>query len=94
MRRGLSLDGGRGLGGGVALLLACWLAGWAAGAEEEPAEAFPQAPDLLEELKQVPRKIVFESLRDGNWELCAANADGTAPVRLTRTPGAAWSGNC
>src|SRR5438128_10734766 len=42
--------------------------------------------DLLTELKTYPHKIVYESNRDGNWELYLVNADGSDPVNLTRTP--------
>src|SRR5262245_48704256 len=42
--------------------------------------------DLLTELKSYPHKIVYESNRDGNWELYLVNADGSDPVNLTRTP--------
>ena len=44
------------------------------------------ADDLLEELRSLPYKIVYESHRDGNWELMMAGADGSDPVNLTRTP--------
>jgi Tol biopolymer transport system component len=48
-----------------------------------------QAKDVLK-LKEIPFKIVYETyLRtDGreNWELCLMNADGSNPVKLTRTP--------
>src|SRR5438105_12887288 len=42
--------------------------------------------DLLAELKTYRHKIIYESNRDGNWELFLANADGSAPVNLTNTP--------
>jgi TolB protein len=42
--------------------------------------------DLREELKKVPYKIVYETYRDGNWELYQINADGSQPVNLTKTP--------
>ena len=45
------------------------------------------AAELREELKSVPCKIVFESYRDNNWELCQVNADGSGLANLTRTPG-------
>src|ERR1700693_2069218 len=45
-----------------------------------------QSPDLLAELKAYPNKIVFETNRDGNWELYTVNADGSNPTNLTRTP--------
>jgi Tol biopolymer transport system component len=43
-------------------------------------------PELLQELKEYPHKIVYESHRDGTWEIYLANADGSHPVNLTRTP--------
>src|SRR6516165_2694304 len=51
--------------------------------DEKPAE---ESKDLLFELKNYPHKIVYESNRDGNWELYLCNADGSNPVNLTRTP--------
>jgi dipeptidyl aminopeptidase/acylaminoacyl peptidase len=45
-----------------------------------------ESKDLLSELKNYPHKIVYESNRDGNWELYLCNADGSNPVNLTRTP--------
>jgi Tol biopolymer transport system component len=44
------------------------------------------AEDLREELKKVPYKIVYETYRDGNWELYQINGDGLQPVNLTQTP--------
>jgi Tol biopolymer transport system component len=44
------------------------------------------AEDLAAELKRVPFQIVFETYRDGNWELFKVNADGSQPTNLTRTP--------
>jgi Tol biopolymer transport system component len=44
------------------------------------------SPDLLAELKNYPHKIVYETYRDGNWELYLCNADGSGAVNLTRTP--------
>src|ERR1700686_746027 len=41
---------------------------------------------LLAELKGYQHKIVYESNRDGNFELYICNADGSNPVNLTRTP--------
>src|SRR5262245_29623536 len=48
----------------------------------------PQAgsAELLAELKSYPHKLVYETNRDGNWELYLSNADGSNPVNLTRTP--------
>jgi Tol biopolymer transport system component len=42
--------------------------------------------DLLAELKNYPHKLVYESNRDGNFELYLCNADGSDPVNLTHTP--------
>jgi Tol biopolymer transport system component len=42
--------------------------------------------DLRSELESYPHKVVFETNRDGNWELYLVNADGSSPVNLTRTP--------
>src|SRR5947199_6746936 len=41
--------------------------------------------DLLAELKTYRHKIVYETNRDGNWELYLCNADGSDPVNLTKT---------
>jgi len=43
------------------------------------------ADGLIDELKQVPHKIVYETYRDTSWELFLVNADGPSPVNLTRT---------
>jgi Tol biopolymer transport system component len=58
------------------------------------AIAQPQPPDqpagasreLLLELKPYRHKIVYESNREGNFELYLMNADGSEPVNLTHTP--------
>lgn len=46
-------------------------------------------------LKELPGKIVFQSDRDGDWEIYVMNADGTNPSRLTNNPAGdyrpAWS---
>jgi Tol biopolymer transport system component len=42
--------------------------------------------DLLAELKGYRHKIVYETNRDGNFELYLSNADGSNPVNLTKTP--------
>jgi TolB protein len=59
-----------------------------AGAEPGRPPARPAEPSrsLLAELKSYRHKIVHETNRDGNWELYLANADGSNPVNLTRTP--------
>ncbi|NUQ62209.1 MAG: PD40 domain-containing protein [Pirellulales bacterium] len=44
------------------------------------------ADDLAAELKDCPYRIAYESWQDGNWELLAVHADGSAPVNLTKTP--------
>lgn len=40
---------------------------------------------LLAELKTYQHKIVYESNRDGNFELYICNADGSNPINLTNT---------
>jgi hypothetical protein len=45
-----------------------------------------QAEELRQELKHVPYKIVYESYFDNHWGLKMANADGSHPAILTRTP--------
>jgi Tol biopolymer transport system component len=55
----------------------------AARAGEQPPEG---SSDLLAELANYRHRIVYETNRDGNWELYACNADGSNPVNLTRTP--------
>src|SRR5881275_3204563 len=52
-------------------------------ADDKPREG---SQDLLAELKAYPHKLVYETKRDGNWELYLCNADGSNPVNLTRTP--------
>src|SRR6516164_5261271 len=44
-----------------------------------------QSKDLLLELKDYRHKLVYETNRDGNWELYLCNADGSNPVNLTNT---------
>ena len=51
-------------------------------AQEKPAEG---DPSLLAELKTYQHKLVYESNRDGNFELYICNADGSNPVNLTNT---------
>ncbi|MGE3172319.1 MAG: TolB family protein [Planctomycetota bacterium] len=40
---------------------------------------------LQAELAAYPHRLLFETERDGNWELYTCNADGTDPRNLTRT---------
>lgn len=42
--------------------------------------------ELIDELKKVPYKIVYESYQDENWDLFMIHADGSARVNLTKTP--------
>jgi Tol biopolymer transport system component len=51
-------------------------------AQEKPAEG---DKGLLTELSSYRHKIVYETNRDGNWELYLCNADGSHPVNLTNT---------
>src|SRR5262249_41598748 len=48
--------------------------------------AAPESKALLAELKNYRHQLVYETNRDGNWELYVCNADGSNPVNLTRTP--------
>jgi len=41
---------------------------------------------LRRELSKLPYSVVFETRRNGNWELFRVRADGSNPVNLTRTP--------
>src|SRR6266513_4881695 len=53
-----------------------------------PDEKQPESggsPGLLNELKTYRHKLVYETNRDGNWELYLCNADGSNPVNLTNT---------
>jgi hypothetical protein len=43
------------------------------------------AGELIDELKHVPYRIVYETYRDTNWELFLVDADGSNPVNLTGT---------
>src|SRR6266508_1024021 len=42
--------------------------------------------ELLAELKTYRHRIVYETNRDGNWELYTCNADGSNSINLTHTP--------
>lgn len=44
-----------------------------------PSEAFSKT------LKDIPYRIVYETFRDGNWELFSVKADGSESVNLTNT---------
>ena len=48
------------------------------------------APSYTIDLKEIPYKIVYETLRENdgeeNWELFIMNADGSNQVNLTQTP--------
>src|ERR1043166_2243642 len=50
--------------------------------QEQPEGA---TRELLEELKHCRHKILYESFRDGNWEIYIANADGSNATNLTKT---------
>jgi Tol biopolymer transport system component len=76
-------------------LLAAGLVGAAASAAADgPSPSSGGSPDaakgssaaLLRELRNVPYKIVFETFRQGNWDLYMVRADGSGAVNLTRTP--------
>lgn len=69
----------------VLLTATCVVLGaWVARAQNvQPAGA---SPDLLAELKNYPHKILIETKRDGHWAIFRINADGSQPVKLTKTP--------
>ncbi|MBL7223684.1 MAG: PD40 domain-containing protein [Candidatus Brocadiae bacterium] len=50
------------------------------------AAARAKQATVRNEFKRVPCQIVYETHREGNWELFLVNADGSHPVNLTRTP--------
>src|SRR5947208_1416607 len=68
----------------VILTAAALLVGFdsAAHSDDQPADG---ARDLLAELKNYRHKIVYETNRDGNFELYLCNADGSNSVNLTNT---------
>jgi TolB protein len=51
----------------------------------ETAQPEGATPALLQEMRNYRHKIVFETRRDGNWEIYIMNADGSHPVNITRT---------
>jgi Tol biopolymer transport system component len=67
------------------LILALALAGATGAAVAQEKHKGP-SEDLRSELKSYAPRVVFETKRDGNWELYLVNADGSNPVNLTRTP--------
>ena len=73
-----------GLGPTVVAMAAAALLGFASAAHcgDKPVEG---SADLLKELAGYRHKIVYETNRDGNWELYLCNADGSNPVNLTHT---------
>ena len=73
-----------GLGPAVVAMAAATLLGFAPAAHcgDKPVEG---SADLLKELAGYRHKIVYETNRDGNWELYLCNADGSHPVNLTHT---------
>jgi len=61
---------------------------WGLGCGSVSAETStpPPSEQLHRQLGSYKHRIVYETFRDGNWELFIMNADGTHPVNLTRTP--------
>jgi Tol biopolymer transport system component len=57
-----------------------------AGAGRSDGESVEGSKELLAELKNYRHKIVYETNRDGNWELYLCSANGSGAVNLTRTP--------
>ncbi len=76
--------------GGTAALLGGLLlaaAGRApAGADAAPPAPQGTAPELLQELKTYPHRLVYESFHDDHFKLSVANADGSHAAILTTTP--------
>jgi len=77
----------------VVALLVVLAGARATGAEKGKPKPPPEPPlnaqqeaEFRAELARLPFKIVYETLRDGNWELFVVNADGSNPVNLTKTP--------
>jgi Tol biopolymer transport system component len=71
----------------LVVVLATGLALTAAARKAGPPTQPPGAsPDLLSELRHYRHKLIYESDRDGNFELYVMNADGSNPVNITNTP--------
>ena len=71
------------------MLCATW--GRPAAAQWEPAPPIdePESAEIAQlrsDLEQYPHRIIFQSLRDGNWDLFIVNADGSEMRNLTNTP--------
>jgi Tol biopolymer transport system component len=45
-----------------------------------------EKPALLDTLKAMDSKIVYETYQNNNWDLFTVNANGSNPVNLTNTP--------
>jgi len=74
---------------GAAIILAASAVLLAGEAAKKPAEPPPPpSKEFAATLKDIPCRIVYETFRDGNWELFSVRADGSDPVNLTRTPDA------
>jgi Tol biopolymer transport system component len=54
-------------------------------AQRPSSDLNPKQRQLLEELRACPHRIVYESYRNGNWELMRMNAEGSDPRNLTNT---------
>ena len=50
-----------------------------------PISSSVSAGELAVELKRYAHRMVYETYREGNWELVMANADGSNPINLTQT---------
>ncbi len=51
-----------------------------------PFACAADATSLRDQLKALPVKVAYESYQDGNSDIFVANADGSNPVNLTKTP--------
>ena len=74
---------------GLSLALALLVCGRlpAGEAKKEPHAPPPPPSEVFSKtLKDIPCRIVYETFRDGNWELFSVKADGSDPINLTNTP--------
>ncbi|HOX39558.1 MAG TPA: hypothetical protein PL033_16365 [Candidatus Brocadiia bacterium] len=71
----------------ILLMLAVGILSRVARAAEEPVTDVAQAADaaVKAEFAKLPWKVVYETWRGDNWELCMVGPDGSNPVNLTNT---------
>ena len=69
------------------LMLLCELCGFG-GFAFAGKEADAKTKELMEELKSSRFRIIYETYREGNWELVIVNPDGSNATNITKTPNA------